>query len=110
MAQCPCRLHIADLQPDQFGSAQPATKQQRKHGVVSFLAHTVALGPIQYLRALLDAEPVPRALPELLHTLHAADPRRQIGTEQPGVGSLVGQPANGGQLLVDGVGGQPPRF
>jgi hypothetical protein len=78
--------------------------------VVSFLAHTVASCAIQYLGTLLDGEPVSRATTELLHALDAIDARRQVGTQQPGIGGLMRQPTDGCELLVDGIGSQPAIF
>jgi hypothetical protein len=64
----------------------------------------------QDFRALLSAQPVAGAKPELLDSLDAANPRGQLGTQQASVGGFVSQAAHGSKLLVDGVGGQMPRF
>lgn len=97
-------LYVAHFQADQFRPAQSAAEQQGEHGIVASFTQAVASGTAQHIRALLQTQPVPRAMPELLHALDAADSRRQVGTEQSGIGGLVRQSTNGGQLLIDGVG------
>ena len=65
---------------------------------------------LQHFRAFLGAQPVAGAKSKLLDALHAADARRQLGTQQTRIGSLVRQPPNRRQLLVDGIRGQTARF
>ena len=70
----------------------------------------LATGMFEHFRTLLCAQPVAGAKSELLDAFHPADAGRQFGTQQARVGSLVSEAAHGCELLVDGVGGQTPRF
>jgi hypothetical protein len=65
---------------------------------------------LEHFRTLLRAQPITGTEPELLDSLDAADPGSQFGTQQTGVGGFVSQTTDGRKLLVDGVGGQMPRF
>ena len=47
-------LHITHLQPDQLRSAQTATKQERQHRVVAFLAEVLTSRVVQNFRALFQ--------------------------------------------------------
>src|ERR1700739_3578484 len=64
----------------------------------------------EYFRTLLRAQPITGPESELLESLDAANPRGQIGTQQARVRGLGSQATHGCKLLVDGVGGQMPRF
>jgi len=59
---------------------------------------------------LLCAQPIAGPESELFDSLDAANPRSQLGTQQASVGGFVSQATNRSELLVDGVGGQMPRF
>jgi hypothetical protein len=65
---------------------------------------------LEYFRTLLRAQPITDTEPELLNSLDPTDPGRQFGTQQARVGGFVSQATHGCKLLVDGVGGQMPRF
>lgn len=47
-------LHVAHLQPDQLRSAEPATKEQCEHGIVTLVAKAITAGAAQYVCALLQ--------------------------------------------------------
>jgi hypothetical protein len=56
------------------------------------------------------AQPIAGAESELLDSFHPADPRSQFRAEQSSVSSFVRESSHRCKLLVDGVGGQMPRF
>src|ERR1700687_5777278 len=64
----------------------------------------------EHFRTLLRAQPITGPESELLDSPDAANPSGQIGTQQASVGGFVSQATHGCKLLVDGVGGQMPRF
>ena len=64
----------------------------------------------EYLRTLLSAQPIAGPEPELFDSFHTADSGSQLGAQQTRIGSFVSQATHGCKLLVDGVGGQMPRF
>src|SRR6266581_2919138 len=66
---------------------------------VATFANQINNGPVSL--ACLDV---------MLDSLDAANPRSQIGTQQASGGGFVSQATHGCKLLVDGVGGQVPRF
>jgi len=47
---------------------------------------------------------------QLFDALHSANPRSQIWTQEARIRCFMGKSSNGGKLLVDGIGGQTPRF
>jgi hypothetical protein len=53
---------------------------------------------------------LPDRNPSCLTPLTRLNPRGQLGTQQASVGGFVSQATHGCKLLVDGVGGQMPRF
>src|ERR1700757_2292539 len=65
---------------------------------------------VQNRRTLLCTQPVSGSEAKLLHTLHSADSRRQLWTQQARIGSLVCQAGHSRALLVDGIGRQSARF
>jgi hypothetical protein len=103
-------LDLVQLQADEFRSSEAASEQHGQHRVVTPGTHTVTTSMLEYLRTLLGAQPVAGAKPELLDTLDPADPGRQLWTQQARVCGFVSQTTHGCKLLVDGVGGQMPRF
>jgi hypothetical protein len=103
-------LDIVDLQADQLRSAQAATEQHSQHGVIALGTNAVSSNMPENLRALLGGQPIPRAKPELLHAFHATDSGGQFRTQQPRVGGFMSQTTYCGEVLVDRVRGQAPRF
>jgi hypothetical protein len=65
---------------------------------------------LEHSRTLLRAQPIPGTESELLDSFDSADPRSQLRTQQTRVGGFVSQTTHSCKLLVDGVGGQMPRF
>jgi hypothetical protein len=104
------RLDVVQLQANQFRSAKATTKQHGQHRVVALGTHTVTTSMFEHFRTLLCAQPITGPESELLDSLDAANPRGQLGTQQASVGGFVSQATHGCKLLVDGVGGQMPRF
>ena len=103
-------LDVVQLQANQFRPAKSTPEQHSQHGVIALLAHAVAIGMFEHFRTLLHAQPVAGAESELLDSSDSADARSQLGAQQSGIGGFVSQTAHGCELLVDGVGGEMPRF
>ena len=103
-------LHLIHFQAHQFRSAEATSEQHGQHRIVSLCTHAIATGVFEHLGTLLHTQPVAGAKPELLDSFHSTDACGQFGTQQARVGSLVRQATHGCELLVDGVGGQMPRF
>jgi len=80
---CPmplAHLNFVEFEANQLGSAQAATEQHGKHGVVARRTKAPAGGMFENFRALLDRQPVAGAKPELLDALYTADSSRQLRT------------------------------
>ena len=103
-------LDVVQLQTDQFRPAKATTEQHGQHRIIAFGAHSVSPRILEHFRTLLRAQPITRPESELLDSLDATNPRGQLGTQQASVGGFVSQATHGCKLLVDGVGGQMPRF
>ena len=103
-------LDVVQLQTDQFRPAKATPEQHGQHRIVALGAHSVSPCMLQHFGTLLRAQPISGPESELLDSLDAANPRGQLRTQQASVGGFVSQATHGGQLLVDGVGGQMPRF
>src|SRR5712671_4950890 len=94
-AQCPWRIWISPIsKPTSSDRRKPQTKQHGQHGVIALGAQRRTVGVLQHFRAFLGAQPVAGAKSKLLYALHAADARRQLGTQQTRIGGLVRQPSN----------------
>jgi hypothetical protein len=65
---------------------------------------------LEHFGTLFCAQPVTGPESELLDSLDAANPRGQLRAEQARIRRFVSQAPHGCELLVDGVGGQMPRF
>jgi hypothetical protein len=103
-------LDFIQLQAHKFRSTKTTTKQHGQHGAIALGAHAVTASMLEYLRTLLCAQPITGTESELLDSLDAANPSSQLGTQQASIGGFVSQTTHGCKLLVDGVGGQMPRF
>src|SRR5713101_6284968 len=103
-------LDVVQLQTDQFRPAKATTEQHGQHRIIALGAHSVSPRMLEHFRTLLRAQPITGPESELLDSLDAANPRGQLGTQQASVGGFVSQATHGRKLLVDGVGGQMPRF
>ena len=103
-------LDVVQLQTDQFRPAKATTEQHGQHRIIALGAHSVSPRMLEHFRTLLRAQPITGPESELLDSLDAANPRGQLGTQQASVGGFVSQATHGCKLLVDGVGGQMPRF
>jgi hypothetical protein len=99
-------LHVGQSQADQFRTAKAAAEQHGQHCIVPLGSQGISVGVVQHLRTLFRSQPIPTAKTQLLDTLHPADSRCQLRTQQTGIGGFIRQPTHGGQLLVYGVSGQ----
>src|SRR5664279_2398855 len=88
-------LYLLDRQVRQLTATKAAPHQDCQHRTVPSLLQTVAGCAVHQTRALLQAYPAARAMPELLGTLHALNPGSQVSTQQSAVRGFVGQPADG---------------
>jgi len=96
-------LDVIQLQADQLRSAKTTTEQHGQHCIIALGTHTVATSSPEHFRTLLCTQPVVGAKPELLDSPDATDPRRQLRTQQTGVGGLVSETTHGCKLLIDGI-------
>jgi len=103
-------LDVLQLQSDQFRPAKATTEQHGQHRIIALGAHSLSARMLEHFRTLLRAQPIPGPKSKLLDSLDPANPRGQLGTQQARVGGFVSQATHGCKLLVDGVGGQMPRF
>lgn len=103
-------LDFIKLQAHKFRPAKATTEQHGQHRIIALGAHSVSPRVLEHFRTLLRAQPITGPESELLDSLDAANPRGQLGTQQASVGGFVSQATNRSELLVDGVGGQMPRF
>lgn len=107
---CPvplAHLQVGQPQADQFRTAKAAAEKHGQHCIVPLGSKSVSIGMAQHLRTLFRGQPVAAAKTQLLDTLHPADSRCQLWTQQTGIGGFMCQPTNSGQLLIDGIGSQP---
>jgi hypothetical protein len=96
-------LDLVQFQADQFRSAKTTTKQHRQHGVISLSPHAGARSTLQNLGTLYRTQPITRAKPKLLDTLHPANAGRQFRAQQASVGSFMRESSYSRQLLVDRI-------
>src|SRR6202142_2404874 len=104
------QLDVVQLQTDQFRPAKATTEQHGQHRIIALGAHRLSPRMLEHFRTLLGAQPIPGPESELLDTFHPANSRGKSGAEKTSVGGLVPRATHGCKLLVDGVGGQMPRF
>ena len=95
-------LDRLEIQRQQFGAAEPAANQHGDHRVITQAARCRRCRGIEKPPALLGREPVTESNADASHAFHAANARRQLGTQETGVGSLVRHAPNRGELKVDG--------
>jgi hypothetical protein len=103
-------LQVFDSQIGGLVSSQPAGQEKSQQGTVAFAFHSCMVRTLPQRASLLIRQPVSHPHAILLQTLHAPNPRGQIGTEQPAICGLVGQAPHGAQPKIDGGGGQSPGF
>src|SRR6516162_1944963 len=100
----------SNSKPTSSDLRKPQPKQHGQHRVIALRAHTVTTSALEYFRTLLCAQPIAGTESELLDSFNTANPGSQLGTQQTGIGGFVSQATHGCKLLVDGIGGQTPRF
>ena len=103
-------LDVISLQCRKFGAAQATAHQNTDHCVIPPGTQIATHDPVQYLRALFQAQPVAGTPAQLLDALNLANPCRQFRTQKPAVGGFVREPSNRGQSLVDAGGGKRAGF
>jgi hypothetical protein len=99
-------LQVSQPQADQFRTAKAAAEKHSQHGIVSLSSQGFSIGVIQHFRTLFRSQPITAPKTQLFDTLHSADSRCQLRTQQTGIGGFVRQSTHGGQLLVDRIGSQ----
>jgi hypothetical protein len=103
-------LQVFDSQAGGLMSPQSASQEKSQQGAVTFAFHSCVVRTLPQRASLLIGQPVSHPHAILLQTLHPPNARGQIGTEQPAICGLIGQPPNGTEPKVDGRGGQSPGF
>jgi hypothetical protein len=97
---------VFDSEANGFVAPQAAGKQQRKKRTISLALELFAVRGSPERDALFNSQPVAQANAQIPHPLDAANPSGEIGTQQPGVGCLVGEAPNGAQVQIDGSRGK----
>ena len=93
---------IANIQRNDLRSTQSTAKEKRDDGAITFLPRRFDGGSRKERFAFSGAQPVANAPTELRHSLDTPDARDQFWAQQPTIGRLVGQSADGGEPDVDG--------
>ncbi len=88
-------LYLLNGQVCQFGTMKAASHQNCQHRAVPPLTQPIARGAVHQLRALLQAQPVARAMSELSSTFHTLNPGSQISTQQSAVRRFMREPPDG---------------
>ena len=96
------QLNRVAMQGQQLSSAQSAADQHPQHGIVSFTRQRIPSRTRQQSLALLNRKPVPDSDSEPAHSFDTADASGQFWAEQSGIGSLISDPSDSGQVEVDG--------
>src|ERR1019366_7381883 len=95
-------LDIFDFQHRQFCAPQATAQENSECGVVPLSAKAANIrGPKKAL-TLFSGKPIANRHTQPLGTLHAANPSRQISTQEPAISCLVRQPTNCREPQVDG--------
>ena len=82
-AQCPWRTWISsNSKPTSSDLRKPQPSSNGQHRVFSLGTHAIATSVFENFGALLCTQPVAGSKTELLDTLHSADARSQLGTQQ----------------------------
>jgi hypothetical protein len=95
-----------DSEANGFVAPQTAGKQQRKKRAISLALELFAVRSSPEREALLNSQPVAQANAPIPHPLDATNPSGEIGTQQAGVGCLIGEAPNGAQAQIDGSRGK----
>jgi hypothetical protein len=103
-------LHVFDSQIGGLVSPQSAGHEKSQQGTVALALHLCIVRTLPQRASLFIRQPVSHPHAILLQSLHASNPRGQIGTEQSTICGLVGQPPNSAQPKVDSPRGQSPGF
>ena len=89
------------VQRQQLCATQAATDQHHDHRVIPQLARGQRRRALEEPPALLRRQPVSEAHADAPHSFHSTDTRRQFGTQEAGIGRLVGDAPDGGQPKID---------
>ncbi len=94
-------LNPLELQGQQLAPSKTTPEQHPQHRVIAEFARGGRRPPRQQSPSLLGREPVSQPNAETSHALDAPNAGCQFGTEQPGIGRLVGHAAHRGESQVD---------
>jgi len=91
-----------DSEANSFVATQTASKQRRKKHAISLALELFAVRSSLEREALLNSQPISQAQAQVPDPLDAANPSGQIGSQQTGIGCLLGETPNGAPAQVDG--------
>src|SRR4051794_12731962 len=95
-------LDVFYLQGRQFGAPQTAAQENGERGVVSLAAETVNVYSPQKTLTLLRGEPIANRHTQPFGTLHASNPSRYVGAQEPAIRRLIRQPSNCREPQING--------
>jgi hypothetical protein len=95
-------LEAFDRQRGYLCSSKTTSQQNSNHSVVTFAVQTRLVENGKEALPLFRSQPVGDPHAVLFHSLHPTDSGRQIGTQQPAIGSLICNPADSCQAEIDG--------
>jgi len=99
-------LKMIQAQVGQFGSAQPATEQDRQHCVVALPANRLDVRGMQEGVGLFGGEPIPESDAQLFCSFDPTNASGQLRTEKSGIGCFVREATNSSQPQIDRGWGQ----
>jgi hypothetical protein len=103
-------LDIFNSQRRQFGAPQTASQENGECGVVSLAPETANVYRPKKTLTMLRGTPIANRHTQSFGTLHASNPSRQVGAQEPAIGRLVRQPSDCRKPQVDGRGCIMLRF
>src|SRR6266481_2240444 len=103
-------LNMIEAQVNEFFSTEPTPQENRQDGSISLTLHAVHVWKLPQGAGFLYGQPISKPHSELFCSLHATDPRSQIGAKQSSVRRLIGESSDGGKPHVDGARCEQPIF
>jgi hypothetical protein len=94
-------LNIFNSQRRQFGAPQAAAQKDGECGIVSLSAKIANIYSPKKALTLLRGKPIANRYTQPFGTLHAANPNREIGAQEPAIRCLVRQPPDCRKPQVD---------
>jgi hypothetical protein len=94
-------LQEVKSQLGKFPATQTAPQENGEKRSIALTFERLGPRRLPQTTSLLGRQPIPKADPELLCPLDPAYACGELGAQQPGVGSLISEPAHSGKPHVD---------